>query len=158
QHRALPADASRQHRPHRAAVSHFRPAIPSHHAGRLPARYRPSACCRLPGFGAHLAGAPAPPGAGLWWLIPLWAAMAALAVGACRRPVRGPGLGGGAAPVLAWPGGPFAGFPPPPFSAGISPPRHMVGTTLATALALLISLARAVSLISHALAGEPKTA
>jgi len=48
-------------------------------------------------------------------------------------------------------------FIPPAYFAGVSTTRHMVGTNLATALALLISLALAVSLIYHALAREPET-
>ena len=98
-----------------------------------------------------------PPGAGLWWLIPLWAAMAALAVVALRLPGRRAWHWDGAVAVLCMTGCAIVAFIPPAYFAGISTTRHMVGTNLATALALLISLALAVSLIYHALAREPET-
>src|SRR5262249_2219930 len=66
--------------------------------------------------------------------------------------------GTGGAAVCGMPGCAIAASTRPAYFAGISTTRHMVGTNLATALALLISLALAVSLIYHALAREPKTA
>jgi hypothetical protein len=99
-----------------------------------------------------------PRGAGLWWLIPLWAAMAALAIVALRLPRRKAWHRDGAAAVLCMTGCAIVAFIPPAYFAGISTTRHMVGTNLATALALLISLALAVSLIYQKLARKPETA
>ena len=99
-----------------------------------------------------------PRGAGLWWLIPLWAAMAALAIAALRLPRGKAWHRDGAAAVLCMTGCAIVAFIPPAYFAGISTTRHMVGTNLATALALLISLTLAVSLIYHTLAREPETA
>jgi hypothetical protein len=45
-------------------------------------------------------------------------------------------------------------FVPPAYFAGISTTRHMVGTNLATALALTMSVALAVSLIYGAATGS----
>jgi hypothetical protein len=44
-----------------------------------------------------------------------------------------------------------AAFVPPAFFAGISTTRHMVGTNLATALALVVSTALATSLAGQAI-------
>jgi len=84
--------------------------------------------------------------------------MAALAVVALRLPGRRAWHWDGAVAVLCMTGCAIVAFIPPAYFAGISTTRHMVGTNLATALALLISLALAVSLIYHAVAREPKTA
>jgi hypothetical protein len=54
--------------------------------------------------------------------------------------------------VLCMTGCAFAAFIPPAYFAGISTTRHMVGTNLATALALLIGLALAASMVQQALA------
>jgi hypothetical protein len=93
-----------------------------------------------------------PPGAGLFFYLPLWAAMTALALAALR-------LSGGRRPwrrdaavcVLCMTGCAVAAFVPPAFFAGISTTRHMVGTNLATALALVVSAALAVSLAGQAI-------
>ena len=106
-----------------------------------------------------------PAGLGLLWLIPLWAAMTAVAVTALRlgRPRRpaGPGQavqqGGpgwyrdGAVAVLCMTRCAIAAFVPPAFFAGISTTRHMVGMNLATALAFAVSLALAGSMAGRGL-------
>jgi hypothetical protein len=97
-----------------------------------------------------------PPGAGLWWLVPLWSAMTALAIVALRLPGGRAWYRDGAVLVLCMAGCAVVAFIPPAYFAGISTTRHMVGTNLATALALLVSLALAVSMIYHTLVREPK--
>jgi len=101
-----------------------------------------------------------PPGLGLWWLIPLWAAMAAAALVCLLRP-RGIAWHRDAAVlVLCMTGCAIAAFIPPAYFAGISTTRHMVGTNTATALAFLASIALAVSMTYRALAGadHPRSA
>jgi hypothetical protein len=95
-----------------------------------------------------------PPGLGLYWLLPLWVVMAAIAVVALRRRRRGRGLPwhrDGAAAVLCLTGCAVAGFIPPAYFEGISTTRHMVGMNLATALAFVLAAALAASMISQAL-------
>lgn len=88
-----------------------------------------------------------PPGLGLLVLLPLWAAMAAVAAVALRRP-RGPAWWrDGAVMVWCMTGCAIAAFVPPAFFAGISTTRHMAGTNLATALGLMVSVALVVSLL-----------
>jgi hypothetical protein len=95
-----------------------------------------------------------PPGLGLLVLLPLWAAMAAVALVPLRRP-RGPGWWrDGTVMVLCMTGCAVAAFIPPAFFAGISTTRHMVGSNLATALGLMVSVALAISLIRSAWAGR----
>jgi hypothetical protein len=106
-----------------------------------------------------------PAGLGLLWLIPLWAAMTAVAVAALRpgrtrrRGPPGPAArrGGpewyrdGAVAVLCLTGCAIAAFIPPAFFAGISTTRHMVGMNLATTLAFVLSLALALSMAGRGL-------
>ena len=86
---------------------------------------------------------------GLLWLIPLWVAMAAVALLALRRRRR-PWHRDGAVVVLCMTGCAAVAFIPPAFFDGISTARHMVGMNLATALAFAISIALAVSMIHQA--------
>ncbi|HUY49366.1 MAG TPA: hypothetical protein VMV92_27190 [Streptosporangiaceae bacterium] len=93
-----------------------------------------------------------PPGLGLLWLVPLWAVLAAVAIAvlALRR-----GMAwhrDGAVLVLCMTGCAILAFIPPAYFAGISTTRHMVGTNIATALASVVTVALAVSMIQHALA------
>jgi hypothetical protein len=92
-----------------------------------------------------------PPNLGLLWLVPLWIAMAAIAIAALRlRPGRA-WHRDGAMLVLCMTGCAIVAFIPPAYFAGISTTRHMVGMNLATALAFTISIALAVSMTHQAL-------
>jgi hypothetical protein len=97
-----------------------------------------------------------PPRLGLLWLVPLWAAMAAVAITALRLQRGHPWRRDGAVLVLCMTGCATAAFIPPAYFVGISTTRHMVGTNLATALALTITIALAVSMIYQALARPPR--
>jgi hypothetical protein len=92
---------------------------------------------------------------GLLWYVPLWCAMAAIAIVALARARRRPWHRDGAVLVLCMTGCAVAAFIPPAFFAGISTTRHMVGMNLATALALTIAVAIAASLV-HQLITRPK--
>jgi hypothetical protein len=95
-----------------------------------------------------------PSGLGLYWLLSLWAALAAIAVVALRRRLRGHGRPwhrDGAAAVLCLTGCAVAAFFPPAYFEGISTTRHMTGMNLATALAFVLATALAASMISQAL-------
>lgn len=109
------------------------------------------------------------PRLGLWLYVPLWLAMAALAVAALarrrrdaaglarrRRDTAGqrgpPWYREAAVLVLCMTGCAVTAFVPPAFFAGISTTRHMVGTNLATALALTVSVTLAVSMTWQVLA------
>jgi hypothetical protein len=93
-----------------------------------------------------------PPGWGLWWLIPLWAAMVAVGVGSLPRR-RGTGWQrDGGILVLSMTACAVAAFIPPAYFAGISTTRHMVGMNVATALAFSVSVALAASMIHRLLA------
>jgi Ca2+/H+ antiporter len=89
-----------------------------------------------------------PPWLGLLWLIPLWSVMAAVAILALRRRGR-PWHRDGAIHVLCMIGCAIVAFVPPAFFAGISTSRHMVGMNLATALAFVLSVALAVSMLAQ---------
>jgi hypothetical protein len=96
---------------------------------------------------------------GLLWYVPLWCVMAAIAIAALARRRR-PWHRDGAVLVLCMIGCAIAAFIPPAYFAGISTTRHMVGMNLATALALTIAAALAVSMIYQAIKrpGRPPTA
>ncbi len=93
---------------------------------------------------------------GLPWLVPLWTAMAAAAIIARRRRRGRPWHRDGAVLVLCMTGCAVFAFIPPAYFDGISTTRHMVGMNLATALAFVISIALAASMIHHALARAPQ--
>jgi hypothetical protein len=86
------------------------------------------------------------------WLIPLWLAMAAVAITALARRRGIPWHRDGAVLVLCMIGCAAVAFIPPAYFAGISTTRHMVGMNLATALAFVVSAALAVSMIRPAVA------
>ena len=88
---------------------------------------------------------------GLLWYVPLWCALAAIAVVALARIRRRPWYRDGAVLVLCMIGCAIAAFIPPAYFAGISTTRHMVGMNLATALALTIAAALAVSMVYQAI-------
>jgi hypothetical protein len=88
-----------------------------------------------------------PAGLGLLWLLPLWAAMAAVAAAALARRRGEAWHREVAAVVLCMTGCAVVAFIPPAFFDGISTTRHMVGMNLATTLAFAGSSALAVSMI-----------
>jgi hypothetical protein len=88
-----------------------------------------------------------PPGLGLWWLVPLWLAMAAVAVVALARGRTRAWRRDGAVMVLCMIGCAMVAFIPPAYYAGVSTTRHMVGTNLATSLAFVVAAGLAVSMI-----------
>ncbi len=85
-----------------------------------------------------------PAGLGLFWYVPLWAVMTALAAAALARRRR-PWHRDAAAGVLCMTGCAVVAFIPPAYFAGISTTRHMAGANLATALAFVLSVALAAS-------------
>jgi hypothetical protein len=97
-----------------------------------------------------------PPRLGLLWLVPLWAAMAAVAITALRLQRGHPWRRDGAVLVLCMTGCATAAFIPPAYFAGISTTRHMASTNLATALALTITIALAISMTWQALPRPPR--
>ena len=84
---------------------------------------------------------------GLLFYIPLWLVMAALAIAQLRGRRERPWHRDAAVLVLCMTGCAVVAFIPPAYFAGISTTRHMVGTNLATALALTAGVALAVSLV-----------
>lgn len=89
---------------------------------------------------------------GLWLYLPLWAAMAVIAILALCLPRAGaPWRRDGAVLVLCMTACAIVAFIPPAYFAGISTTRHMVGMNLATALAFVISVALVMSLLGRAL-------
>jgi hypothetical protein len=93
-----------------------------------------------------------PASLGLYWLIPLWLSMAAIALMALRRH-RLPWHRDGALTALCLIGCAMVAFIPPAFFDGISATRHMVGTNLATDLSVVLGVALAVSMIAQAVTG-----
>jgi len=90
------------------------------------------------------------PGLGLLFLLPLWAAMAAIAIAALIRPAGKAWRRDGAVLVLCMTGCAVAAFLPPGYFEGTTVPRHMLGMNLATALAFPVSVALAISLTGQA--------
>jgi len=93
--------------------------------------------------------------AGLLWYLPLWSAMAAVAILAQTGARRLPWHRDGSVLVLCMVGCAIAAFIPPAYFAGISTSRHTVGTNLATALALVIATALGVSMACQAIKKAP---
>jgi hypothetical protein len=98
-----------------------------------------------------------PHGLGFGWYIPVWAGMVAIAVLALRRRRREPWHRDGAVMVLCMTACALVAFVPPAYFAGISTTRHMVGTNLATLLALTVAVPLAGSMVRQALA-RPRSA
>jgi hypothetical protein len=92
-----------------------------------------------------------PPGLGLWWLVPLWLVMAAVAVVALGRGRTRAWHRDGAVVVLCMIGCAVLAFIPPAYYAGISTTRHMVGMNLATSLAFVVTAGLAASMIRQLL-------
>jgi hypothetical protein len=92
-----------------------------------------------------------PPQLGLLWYVPLWTAMAAIAVTALLlRRVRA-WRRDGAVLVLCMTGCAIAAFISVACFSGLSPTRHLVGMNVATALAFPVSIALLISMIHQAL-------
>jgi hypothetical protein len=94
-----------------------------------------------------------PAGLGLFLLAPLWAVLAALAAATLWLRRDGSWHRDGAVLVLCMTGCAVAAFVPPAYFAGISTTRHMVGSNLATLLALTVGAALAASMGYRAAAG-----
>ena len=92
-----------------------------------------------------------PPTLGLLWYVPLWSAMAAMAIVALFLRGGEAWRRDGAVLVLCMTGCAIAAFIPAAYSEAISTPRHMVGMNIATALAVPISLALGISMVRQAL-------
>jgi hypothetical protein len=89
-----------------------------------------------------------PPGLGLWLYVPVWLALSALAIGALwmgKR--RQPWHRDAAVLVLCMVACAAASFIPPAYFAGISTTRHMVGANLASALAFIVGVGLAASMV-----------
>jgi hypothetical protein len=93
--------------------------------------------------------------AGLLWYLPLWCAMAAMAIVALARMRRLPWHRDAAVLVLCMTGCAVTAFIPPAYFAGISTTRHMVGMNLATVLALTVTVALAASMVAQVVRRPP---
>jgi hypothetical protein len=98
-----------------------------------------------------------PSGYGLWWLVPMWVVMAAIAIAALVMRDRPPWHRDGAVVVLCMTGCAMAAFIPPAFFEGIATTRHMVGSNLASAIAVLTTAALAISMSSQAVRRRPES-
>ena len=88
---------------------------------------------------------------GLLWYVPLWTMMALIAIAALFIPHGGAWRRDGAVLVLCMTGCAIAAFIPVAYFDGISTTRHMAGMNMATALAVPISIALAISIVHQAL-------
>lgn len=84
---------------------------------------------------------------GLYWLISLWAVLAAIALAALRRRAR-PWHRDAAVAVLCLVACAAVAFVPPAYFEGISTTRHMVGMNLANCLAFVLAAALAGSMLA----------
>jgi hypothetical protein len=92
-----------------------------------------------------------PAGLGLWWFVPLWLAMAAVAIAALTWGRARAWHRDGAVVVACMIGCALVAFIPPAFYAGVSTTRHMVGMNLATSLAFVLAIGLAASMIHQEL-------
>jgi hypothetical protein len=88
---------------------------------------------------------------GLLWYVPLWAMMVLIAIAALFVPHGGAWRRDGAVLVLCMTGCAIAAFIPVAYFDGISTTRHMAGMNMATALAVLISIALVISMVHQAI-------
>ena len=95
---------------------------------------------------------------GLFWLLPLWAAMLGLAVVVLRHPRKVRWHHDAAAAVICLTGCAITAFIPAAFFAGIEPTRHMLGMNMATALAFAFSATLLASLLRFGLAQDGRAA
>jgi hypothetical protein len=84
---------------------------------------------------------------GLFWLIPLWGALVALAVITLRRPRRCRWHHDAAVAVIGLVGCAVAAFIPAAFFAGTETTQHMLGSNMATALAFVTGMGLLGSLL-----------
>ena len=99
-----------------------------------------------------------PAGLGLLWLLPLWAAMAAIAAWALRITRHAPGWHRDAAfAIVALVGCAVAGFIPAGYFDGIEITRHMLGSNLATALAFVFAALLLASLVRRGIRSAAAT-
>ena len=89
-----------------------------------------------------------PAGLGLLWLLPLWAAMAAIAWWALRTARHGPGWHRDAAfAIVLLTGCAITAFMPAAYLDGLGITRHMLGSNLATALAFVFAAILLASMV-----------
>lgn len=93
-----------------------------------------------------------PSGLGLWWLVPMWAVMAAIAIAALVIRHGRPWRRDAAVVTLCMSGCAIAAFIPPAYFEGIAETRHLIGSNLASALAVLASVVLVASLVHQAAA------
>jgi hypothetical protein len=91
---------------------------------------------------------------GLFWLIPLWAVMLALAVVTLRRPRAAGWHHDAAVATIGLTGCAMATFVPAAFFDGAEITRHMLGMNLATALAFAVCFTLLASLLRRGLRQE----
>jgi hypothetical protein len=95
---------------------------------------------------------------GLFWLVPLWAAMLALSVVTLRRPRRVSWHHDAAVVSLCLAGCAVTAFVPAAFFAGVETTRHMMGSNMATALAFTVSATLLGSLLRDGLSASSRAA
>jgi len=88
---------------------------------------------------------------GLFWLIPLWAVMLALAVVTLRRPRAASWHHDAAVATIGLTGCAMAAFVPAAFFDGVETTRHMLGMNLSTALAFAVCFTLLASLLRRGL-------
>lgn len=88
---------------------------------------------------------------GLFWLIPLWAVMLALAVVTLRRPRAASWHHDAAVATIGLTGCAMTAFVPAAFFDGVETTRHMLGMNLSTALAFAVCFTLLASLLRRGL-------
>jgi hypothetical protein len=97
-----------------------------------------------------------PAGLGLFWLVPLWAGMVALALWTLRRTRAARWHRDASLGIVMLAGCAVAAFGPAAYFAGVETTRHMLGMNLATALACVLAGALFCSMIrSGIVSGGP---
>jgi len=91
---------------------------------------------------------------GLFWLIPLWAVMLALAVVTLRRPKLASWHHDAAVATIGLTGCAMVAFVPAAFFDGVETTRHMLGMNMATALAFSVCFTLLASLLRRGLRQE----
>jgi hypothetical protein len=95
---------------------------------------------------------------GLFWLIPLWAVMLALAVVTLRRPRLARWHHDAAVATIGLTGCAVAAFVPAAFFDGVETTRHMLGMNMSTALAFAVCFTLLASLLRRGLRQEGRQA
>jgi hypothetical protein len=91
---------------------------------------------------------------GLFWLIPLWAVMLALSVVTLRRPRAASWHHDAAVATIGLAGCAMTAFVPAAFFDGVETTRHMLGMSMATALAFAVCATLLASLLRRGLRQE----